>query len=81
MSFHDKPLQCPDCGTTFTFSVEEQGFFQAKGFTIEPKRCPSCHAAKKTERYGDGDYSYRSRSWQQMLNSNLHQLLGDPNSN
>ncbi len=61
MSYLDKSLQCSDCGATFTFSVEEQEFFASKGYTNEPKRCPSCRQARKTERYGDGGYGYRSR--------------------
>jgi len=32
-------LQCSDCGTSFTFSAEEQDFFATKGYTNEPKRC------------------------------------------
>ena len=59
MSFEDKSLQCSDCGTTFTFSAEEQEFFQSKGYTNEPKRCPSCRQARKTDRYGNGGYGYR----------------------
>ncbi|MFC1943521.1 CxxC-x17-CxxC domain-containing protein [Chloroflexota bacterium] len=58
MSFQDKPLQCSDCGVTFTFSVEEQEFFQSKGFVNEPKRCPECRQSRKTERFGS---SYGSR--------------------
>ncbi|MFC1902059.1 CxxC-x17-CxxC domain-containing protein [Chloroflexota bacterium] len=54
MSFEEKSLQCSDCGATFTFSVEEQEFFQSKGYTNEPKRCPTCRQARKTERYGGG---------------------------
>jgi NAD-dependent SIR2 family protein deacetylase len=81
MTFQDKTIQCSDCGTTFAFSAEEQEFSQSKGFTNEPKRCPSCHAATKTKRYGDGDYSYRSRSWQQMFRLNSYQVLDAPNSN
>ena len=61
MSFEDKSLQCSDCGATFTFTAEEQEFFQSKGFTNEPKRCPECRQARKTERYGDGGYGYRSQ--------------------
>ena len=61
MSFEDKSLQCSDCSTTFTFSAEEQEFFQSKGYTNEPKRCPSCRQARKTERYGSGGYGYRSQ--------------------
>ena len=57
MSFVDKTLQCSDCGTSFTFSAEEQEFFAAKGYTNEPKRCPSCREARKVERYGSGGFS------------------------
>ena len=81
MSFQDKTLECSDCGNTYTFNAEEQEQFQSRGFTNEPKRCPSCHVARKTKRYGDGNYSYRSRSWQQMFRLNFYQVLGDPNSN
>jgi CxxC-x17-CxxC domain-containing protein len=59
MSFQDKSLQCADCGASFTFSVEEQEFFQSKGYTNEPKRCPSCRQARKSERYGNGNYESR----------------------
>jgi len=59
MSFQDKSLQCADCGATFTFSVEEQEFFQSKGYTNEPKRCPSCRQARKSERYGNSNYGSR----------------------
>jgi CxxC-x17-CxxC domain-containing protein len=52
MNFEDKTIQCADCGTDFTFSAEEQELFQARGYTNEPKRCPSCRQARKAERYG-----------------------------
>ena len=62
MSFEDKSLQCSDCGVTFTFSAEEQEFFQSRGYTNEPKRCPACRQARKLERYGSsGSSSYGSR--------------------
>ena len=61
MTFQDKSLQCSDCGATFTFSAEEQEFFQSKGYTNEPKRCPACRQARKAERYGTGGYGYRTR--------------------
>lgn len=58
MSFQDKSIQCSDCGATFTFSAEDQEFFQSKGYTNEPKRCPSCRSARKAERGGNsGGYS------------------------
>ena len=59
MSFQDKALQCSDCGATFTFSAEEQEFFQSKGYANEPKRCPECRQARKTERYGNNSYGAR----------------------
>lgn len=52
MSFEDKTLQCTDCGAEFTFSAEEQEFFQSKGYVNEPKRCPDCREARKARRYG-----------------------------
>ena len=59
MVFTDKSLQCSDCGATFTFSAEEQEFFQSKGYTNEPKRCSSCREVRKAERYGNGGYGSR----------------------
>ena len=50
MSFQDKQLTCADCGTPFTFTADEQEFFQTKGYTNEPKRCPTCRQSRKTER-------------------------------
>ena len=43
----DKTLTCRDCGTNFTFTASEQDFYQSKGFTNEPSRCPTCRAARK----------------------------------
>ncbi|MFC2005254.1 zinc-ribbon domain-containing protein [Chloroflexota bacterium] len=63
MSFEDKSLQCSDCSTTFTFTAGEQEFYQTKGFTNEPKRCPDCRRANKANRSGSGNSSgsYGSR--------------------
>jgi len=47
MSFQNESIQCCDCGTTFTFSTADQEFFQSKGFTNKPKRCPTCRQAKR----------------------------------
>jgi len=58
MSFQDKSIQCADCGTDFSFTAGEQEFFQSKGYTNEPKRCPSCRQARKTERTGSRGNSY-----------------------
>ena len=63
MNFQDRAVLCPDCGTTFVFSAEQQEFSASKGYASVPKRCSLCRAAIKLKRYGDGDYSYRSRFW------------------
>jgi CxxC-x17-CxxC domain-containing protein len=63
MSFQEKSIQCSDCGATFTFSAEEQELFQSRGYTNEPKRCPECRQARKSERYGNsslGNSGYRA---------------------
>jgi len=59
MSFEDKTLVCSDCSKEFTFNVEEQEFFQSRGYTNEPKRCPECRQARKQTRYGDSGYGDR----------------------
>jgi len=53
MSFQDKTLQCSDCGREFTFSAGEQEFYSSRGLQNEPKRCPECRRARKSERYGN----------------------------
>ncbi len=68
MSPADKTLQCSDCGTSFTFSAEEQDFFASKGYTNEPKRCPACRQSKRAQRNGSGGGSFGgSRSNRQMF--------------
>jgi CxxC-x17-CxxC domain-containing protein len=57
MSYEDKTLTCSDCGNSFTFSAEEQEQFHSRGYTNEPKRCPECRQARKSERNGNRGYS------------------------
>jgi CxxC-x17-CxxC domain-containing protein len=56
MSLQEKSIDCFDCGAAFTFSVEEQEAFQAKGYANSPKRCPSCRQARKTRQLNSGNY-------------------------
>jgi hypothetical protein len=42
----DQMLVCGDCGSEFCFTVGEQEFFAAKGYTM-PKRCAHCRALKR----------------------------------
>ena len=53
MSYQDKSIVCSDCGTTFTFTAEEQELFASRGYTNEPKRCEPCRKARKSERFGN----------------------------
>jgi CxxC-x17-CxxC domain-containing protein len=67
MSLQDKNLTCSECGSPFTFSVQDQEFYQSKGYTNEPKRCPTCRQARKSERNGtSGGYSSGYGSPRQM---------------
>ena len=56
MSFQDKTLTCRDCGQQFTFTAGEQEFYQQRGLTNEPGRCPECRQARKAQQ-GGGGYS------------------------
>ncbi len=57
MGYTDRTLTCADCGTPFTFSADDQEYHAQKGFTNDPKRCPSCRASRRDQR-GDGGGSY-----------------------
>ena len=68
-SFVDRTLSCSDCSAQFTFTVGEQEFYQSRGFTNEPRRCPACRASRKQARGeggggggggGGGEGGYRS---------------------
>jgi CxxC-x17-CxxC domain-containing protein len=61
MSFEDKSIECTDCGNSFTFSAEDQEFFHSKGYTNEPKRCPSCRQARRQNRQGSSSSGYAAR--------------------
>jgi CxxC-x17-CxxC domain-containing protein len=64
MAFEDKTLQCSDCGATFTFSAGEQELFQQRGYTNEPKRCPNCRQARKSDRSGSSSYGAKRQMFQ-----------------
>jgi hypothetical protein len=53
VAYEDRTLTCVDCKAPFIFSARDQEFHAQKGFTNEPKRCPSCRAAKRNQR-GEG---------------------------
>jgi CxxC-x17-CxxC domain-containing protein len=53
-------LVCVDCGAEFVHSAEDQEYYTKKGFVSEPKRCPTCRAARRSMR--DVDSSFRDRA-------------------
>ncbi len=68
MSYQDKTLTCRDCGQSFTFSADDQRYHAEKGYTNEPKRCPDCRRARRSERgesaYSSGGYAPRREMFQ-----------------
>lgn len=52
MDASDKTLVCQDCNQEFVFSASEQQFYADRQFS-EPRRCPTCRAARKAQR---GDF-------------------------
>jgi CxxC-x17-CxxC domain-containing protein len=58
VAFQDQNLQCRDCGKDFTWTASEQEFYQEKGFTNAPVRCPDCRRIHKQQRnQGGGGFS------------------------
>ena len=55
MAFEDKTLACVECGADFTFEAGEQEYFAQKGFTNEPRRCPTCRSARRAASGGGMD--------------------------
>lgn len=41
-----------ECGSQFVFTAGEQAFYASKGYTNEPKRCPSCREVRRAQRTG-----------------------------
>ncbi len=54
MTYADRILPCTECGQSFTFSADDQAYHAEKGYTNEPKRCPSCRQARRAQRNNDG---------------------------
>jgi len=44
----DKAINCVACGRKFTWSDGEQRFYRERGL-VQPKRCPSCRAQRRSE--------------------------------
>jgi CxxC-x17-CxxC domain-containing protein len=54
VSYTDRTLTCVDCSVEFIHSAADQEFYVEKGFVSDPKRCPSCRAARRAMRDSSG---------------------------
>ena len=54
LNYEDRNLSCVECGQSFTFSADDQAYHADKGYTNEPKRCPTCRQAQRAQRGGGG---------------------------
>ncbi len=54
MTYQDRTLACVECNQDFIFSADDQSYHAEKGYTNEPKRCPSCRQTRRSQRYNDG---------------------------
>ncbi|MBI4340122.1 MAG: zinc-ribbon domain containing protein [Chloroflexi bacterium] len=59
MQYKDRTLTCQECGKPFTFSADDQAYHAEKGFTNEPKRCPSCRQLRRNGTNGSYGQSAR----------------------
>ena len=57
MAYADRTLSCVECSAEFTFTADDQEFHARKGYQ-EPKRCPSCRQARRSDRGGGGGGGY-----------------------
>ena len=57
MTYQDKNLTCSDCSAAFIFSADEQEQFATRGYTNEPKRCPTCREARKAQQNGGSSFN------------------------
>ena len=49
----DQTISCKDCGSEFTWTADEQAFYQEKGFSA-PMRCKDCRVKARANFNGGG---------------------------
>lgn len=47
----DKTIKCKECGYEFVLTVDDQKWYEEKGFT-EPKRCKQCRRLRREKVIG-----------------------------
>ena len=43
----DQQIICKDCGASFTVTAGEAAFYNSKGLTFPPLRCPACRRRRR----------------------------------
>jgi CxxC-x17-CxxC domain-containing protein len=72
--YSDETLTRIDCGSTFTFTASQQGFFASEGFSNKPSRCDDSGAARKSAEGGES--SPRLRSPHELFKATCSQRRG-----
>jgi CxxC-x17-CxxC domain-containing protein len=68
MNYTDRSLTCVECGNEFTFSADDQEFHASRGYQ-DPKRCPSCRAARRQGGNGSFSSGYSDRPRREMYST------------
>ena len=55
--FQDRNIACVECEQEFVFSADDQQYHSERGYS-DPKRCPSCRAARRSQSGGGGGGGY-----------------------
>ena len=65
MNYQDRTLNCVEYDNAFTFTADDQAYHAEKGYTNEPRRCPSCRQARRGQRdrggFGGGGFGQDTR--------------------
>jgi CxxC-x17-CxxC domain-containing protein len=64
MPYEDKKQNCVQCGKPFVFSAGEQQFFDQKGFSSPPRRCPDCRKLRRGQGRRQDQGEYRSPAFE-----------------
>ena len=56
MALQDQTLTCKDCGAQFTWTADEQDFYNKKGFSA-PQRCKDCRVKARANFNNGGGHS------------------------
>jgi len=56
VAFQDRNLTCVECNQVFVFTADDQQYHADKGYTNEPKRCPTCRQARRANTGYDSGY-------------------------